>query len=49
MSKEKVGKEKSVKKAMPAGRQVAAKTFMEKRAAKQAKREEKKNGPKINI
>lgn len=37
MSKEKEGKEKSVKK-------VATKTLKEKRAAKVAKREEKKSG-----
>jgi len=42
MSKEKVGKEKSVKK-------IAAKSFMEKRAAKAAKREEKRTGSKIKI
>jgi hypothetical protein len=42
MSKEKTGKEKFVKK-------IAAKTLMEKRAAKIAKREEKRSGSKIKI
>ena len=42
MSKEKVGKEKSVKK-------IATRTLMEKRTAKAAKREEKRSGAKIKI
>lgn len=42
MSKEKVGKEKSVKK-------VPRKNLMEKRAAKAAKREEKRAGSKITM